>query len=131
MIQPPVAINLTVCEQLIVEEKTHNITLVNCFARLKVRKVPSGPYRLVFYARLTEGRRDVKLTLKVLHPSTLEAILERETSATFSHPFEELNIIFRGSISFPVAGRYQVNLLANGEIIAQRTLEIVIRKENS
>jgi hypothetical protein len=108
MIQRPVAIDLTVCEQLIVEEKTHNITLVNCFARLRVRQVPSPPHRLVIYARLTDGRGDGRITLKVLHPSTLEAISEKGTAAKFSHPFQEFNAIFRGSLSFPVEGRYHI-----------------------
>ncbi len=48
MIQPPGAIDLTVCEQLIIEEKTHNITLVNCLARLKVRQVPPHPSDWLF-----------------------------------------------------------------------------------
>lgn len=65
MIQRPLAVDLTVCEQLIVEEKTHNITLVNCFGRLKVRQVPTGSHRFVFYARLTDGLGNGKITLKV------------------------------------------------------------------
>jgi hypothetical protein len=131
MIQPPVAVNLTVCEQLIVEEKTHKITLVNCFARLTVRQVPSPPQRLVIYARLTGGRGDGKITLEILHPSTLEPILEQEKTAFFSHPFQEINAIFRGLLSLSAAGRYQVNLLVDGSIIAQRTLEVFVEEESS
>lgn len=55
MIQPPTAIALTVCEQVVVEEKTRNITLVNCLTRLRVQRIPSEPHRLVFYSRLTDG----------------------------------------------------------------------------
>ena len=58
MIQPPVAINLTVCEQLIVEEKSRNITLVNCLARLRGREIPSEPHRLVILAWITDGIGD-------------------------------------------------------------------------
>jgi hypothetical protein len=129
MIQLPVAIGLTVCEQLIVEERTRNITLVNCLARLRVQKVPSTPQRLVIYARLTDGLGDGKITLKVLHPNTLEELLKQDTRAKFSHPLQEFNAIFRGSFSFPVEGRYQINLLADGEFIAQRVLEVFVKKE--
>ena len=131
MLQRPVAIDLTVCEQLTVEEKTHNITLVNCFGRLKVRQVPTGPVRMVIYARLTDGLVDGKITVKVLHPNTLEELLSEDKSATFSHPFQEFNAIFRQSLSFPVEGRFQIQLLADGDTIAQRTLEVSVLKEMS
>lgn len=131
MIQPPVAINLIVCEQLIVEEKTHNITFVNCFARLRVRQAPSAPQRLVIYARLTDGLGEGKIALKVLHPHTLEELLIQEIPAAFSHPFREFNFVFRREFVFPVEGRYQISLLADGVIIAQRTLEVFAQKEPS
>lgn len=131
MIQPPVAIGLTVCEQVIVEEKTHNITLVNCFARLKVREVPSGSHRLVVYARLTDGRGEGKIRLELLRPDTLDEVLVQDISAAFSHPLQEFHAVFRGSVPFPIEGRYQVNLLADGELIAQRTFQVFVRKETS
>lgn len=131
MIQIPVAIGLTVCEQVIVEEKTRNITLVNCLARLRVREVPSTPQRLVIYARLTDGLGDGKVTLKMLHPDTLEELLIQNAAAKFSHPLQEFNAVFRGPFSFPVEGRYQINLFADGESIAQRVLDVFIKKETS
>jgi hypothetical protein len=40
-------------------------------------------------------------------------------------------IAFRGGFSFPVEGRYQVILSADGESIAQRTLEVSVKKEKA
>ena len=58
MIQSPVAIGLTICEQVIVEEKTRNITLVNCLTRLRVQEAPSEPHRLVIHAWLADDIGD-------------------------------------------------------------------------
>ena len=131
MIQLPVAIGLTVCEQVIVEEKTRNITLVNCLARLRVREIPSEPHRLVFYARLTDGIGDGKICLEILRPDNLDEFLSQEISAKFADPLQEFRAVFRGSLSFPVEGRYQVNLLANGVSIVRRTLHVSVKEEKS
>src|SRR5437762_129041 len=43
----PIAIGMVLCEQLIVEEGTHNVTPVNCF---NVREVEDVPDRATFFA---------------------------------------------------------------------------------
>lgn len=131
MIKPPVAIGLTVCEQLIVEEKTRNVTLVNCLTHLRVREVPSEPHRLVIYARLTDGLGDGKFRLEMSHPDTLDEILIQEVSATFTDPLQEVRAIFRGALSFPVEGRYQSSLLVDREVIASRVFDVYVTEENS
>ena len=37
MSQRPLVVGLLVCEQLIVEARTYNVTLVNCFTKRKQR----------------------------------------------------------------------------------------------
>ncbi len=129
MIQRPAATGLAVCEQVIVEEKTHNITLVNCLTRLRVKAVPSEPQRFIVYAWLTDGLGDGQIRLEVVRPDTLDELLTRDLPATFSDPLQEVRVLFRGSLSFPVEGRYQVRLLADGDIIAQRTVQVFVKKE--
>jgi hypothetical protein len=55
MKQLPVAVGLLVCEKLIIEKDTENITPVNCFRERLVRQFPSEPLTLVIYAILTNG----------------------------------------------------------------------------
>ncbi|HWG47179.1 MAG TPA: hypothetical protein VN688_30730 [Gemmataceae bacterium] len=131
MVKLPIAINLTVCEQVIVEEKTHNITLVNCLTRLRVREIPSEPHRLVVHARLTDGHGESRLRLQLTRLDTLDEISIQEATVKFSHPLQEFRADFRVVTAFPVEGRYQVTLLADGEMIAQRTLQVFTRKEES
>jgi hypothetical protein len=53
VLQSPTAIALSLCEQIIVEEITHNVTLVNCFTRLRVHELPSPPQSLIVFVSLT------------------------------------------------------------------------------
>ena len=65
MKQRPLAIGLLLCEQIIIEEKTRNVTLVNCFT---LRTVEQIPYALSFvaYAVLTDGAGEIPLEVRIL-----------------------------------------------------------------
>jgi hypothetical protein len=39
----------------VIEEKTRNISLVNCFTRLDFREFPSPPLSFTVYAALSDG----------------------------------------------------------------------------
>jgi hypothetical protein len=58
MIPRPIALGLTICEKIIVEEKTRNVTLVSCFSKLIVEGFPSPSQRFAVYAVLTDGLGD-------------------------------------------------------------------------
>ena len=55
MIQRPSAVRLTLCQVVIVEEQTRNVTPVNGFSRLAVEKLPSDPHEFIVFAILTDG----------------------------------------------------------------------------
>ena len=129
MIQRPAAVALSICEKVIVEEKTQNITLVNCLWRLGVQEVPSEPQRFIVYVWLTDGIGEGNIRVELLHPDTLEEILTWERRLTFSNPLQVFRAAFHGEVSFPVEGRYQVSLLVDGASIAQRTFDVYIDKE--
>lgn len=126
MIPRPVAIGLAVCEQVIVEEKTYNITLVNCFKRLYLREFPSPPQRFAVYTILTDGHGTRKIRLAVARLETLEDIYTRDIPVTFSDPLREVRLLFRPStLSFPAAGRYEISLLVDGDSLTRRVIQIV------
>ncbi len=52
---PPIALGLTLCEKVIIEERTRNATNVSTFTRLLVDGFPSSPERFAFAAVLTGG----------------------------------------------------------------------------
>lgn len=126
MTQRPVAVGLLLCEQVIVEEHTGNVTPVNCFSFRIAENVPgeSAPFTVVAF--LTDGIGKVTLKVTIERLDTLEEIYERETSVTFPEPLYRLRLIARVRGCFlPVEGDYTVNLLANGETIAQNRFRLL------
>jgi hypothetical protein len=126
MIQIPNAVGLTVCQQAIIEEGTKNVTLVNTFTRLAVKKFPTPPQQLVAHALLTDGIGTVKLSVIISRMDTLENIIVQSGDVTFTDPLHVRRPFARfPAVQFPVRGYYQVTLLANGEWVAQGTLKLV------
>jgi hypothetical protein len=126
MAQIPTAIGLLVCEQVIIEERTHNITLVNCFTLRKIGSFPSEPQRFAVFALLTDGQGDIDLKLVIERLDTGEEIFSQPRSLRFPDPLEEVRFLFRiTTCSFPVARRYDVVLFAEGHELARHRFNVV------
>jgi hypothetical protein len=127
MIQQPVAVGLAICEQVIVEEGTRNVTLVNCFNILRLRELPSVASRLVVHAALTDGLGDGRVSLVVNRLDTFEEIYARHARVSFTNPLQEVRLLFRPrKCSFPVPGWYQASLLVDGEFVAQQAFRVLV-----
>src|ERR1700730_521828 len=113
MKQRPVAIGLLACEQIIIEERTRNVTPVNCFTRRAVEHFPSEEVPFVVFAVLTDGAGEMPLEVRISRLDTLEEIYVRSVSCNFANPLQEIRCIVRiRGCSFPVSGYYQILLLA-------------------
>ncbi len=131
MSQRPAAIGLLVCEQVIIEEDTHNVTPVNCFAKRSFRQFPSEPSTFFVFAILNDGSGKVTLYVTVQRLDNLDQMRRVSREAVFRDQLEEVLCIVRmRNFSFPVPGAYEVSLFADGEIIAQRRFRIT-KKETS
>jgi hypothetical protein len=125
MNQKPVALGLHLCEQVIVEEKARNVTLVNCFTHRCVQLFPSEPITFHVVATLTDGIGEIPPELALQRLDTFEEIYRRSFSVRLANPLEEVQCIVRlRNHSFPVAGRYQAILLTGEDGLAQRTIRI-------
>jgi hypothetical protein len=125
MSQRPVAVGLLLCEQVIVEASTRNVTPVNCFHRRAVARFPSGPLPFVVFAILTDGLGQIPLELLIQRLDTLEQLYRYDFTCSFSDPLHEVRCMIRVlNCSFPVPGYYQVTLLAKKEIVGQRRFQI-------
>jgi len=130
MSQRPGVIGLLLCEQVIVEEKTRNITPVNCFTSRTVEQLPSETFPFIVFAILTDGAGEISLEVIIQRLDSLDEIYRSSLSFRFTNPLQEVRCIFRiRDCSFPVSGYYQVTLLADNESVAQRKFRIV-PKEN-
>jgi hypothetical protein len=125
MKQFPVAIGLLVCEQVIVEEDTKNVTPVNCFTRRAVSAFPTDPTNLVVVAFLTDCSGTMSLEVKIESLDNWDVVSRYGQEAKFEDPLREYRCIVRvRNVRFPAPGQYQVTLFADGEPIAQRKVSI-------
>ncbi len=125
MIQRPAAIGLLVCEQVIIEENTHNVAPVNCFARRSFRQFPSEPSTFFVFALLNDGNGKVALDATVQRLDNLDELRRVSVEVVFRDQLQEIRCMFRiRNFSFPVPGAYEVSLYADKEIIAQRRFRV-------
>lgn len=129
MIPLPIVHGLTLCEKVIIEEATRNVTLVNCFTKLAVERFPSPPRQFALHAVLTEGAGEGRIELVITRLDADEVVFRRQVSVQFGDRLGAVRVIFRvGGFSFPAGGRYQFTLLVDGDWLTQMTLRVVARE---
>jgi hypothetical protein len=70
----PTVIGLLVCEQVIVDKDTNNLSTINCFTRRNVKSFPSDPQRFAVVAFMTEAMGEVPIELTVQRLDNLDVI---------------------------------------------------------
>src|SRR5437762_9580561 len=113
MAKTPVAISVFLCERVIVEEGTRNITLVNCFRERRVNQFPSEVVQFSLFALLTDGMGTMPLVVSIQRLDTLDEIHRLTSQVKFASPLREYWCRPTIQPSFPVPGHYQASLLAN------------------
>lgn len=132
MSQRPAAIGILVCEQVIVEENTQNLTPVNSFRRRIVEQFPSEPFSFVVLAILNDGVGEIRLDLTISRLDLDEDVYKRSMVVRFGHQLQEGRCLFRiRDCSFPVPGAYEIALFADNELIAQRKIHLVKKARTS
>jgi hypothetical protein len=76
MKQRPIAVGVLLCEQVIVEEGTHNVTLVNSFTHRKVTSFPAT-FPFIVFASLTDGLGDGFLEVVIERLDSLEELYRK------------------------------------------------------
>jgi hypothetical protein len=129
MFPPPVVVGLTICEKVMVEQGTTNVTLVSTFTRLVVDEFPSPPQRFSLYAMLTEGLGDATKLLTVTNLETDGEVDRIKRNLRFPDRLEEVRLLFQiRERPFPVEGTYQITLLLDGEWLSERRLQVLGRQ---
>ncbi len=120
----PIPIGMVLCEQMIVEEGTRNVTPVNCF---NVREVEDIPGRATFYvlAWLADGMGEMPAELLVERLDNLEETFRVNQNLVFPDRLHDMRFAARiRGCPLPVAGHYQVSLIVDGERVAARKFRV-------
>jgi len=126
MAKRPVVIGLLLCEQVIVDEQTKYVTPVNCFTYRDVEQIPSEPVTFCVVAFLTDGLGDVRIEVVIRRlADEVDEVFQREAVFRFTDPLHTRRFTVRlRNFSFPSEGEYEVVLLADREMIAQRNFKV-------
>ena len=130
MSQRPLAVALLLCEQFIVDDKTHNVTPVNCFIRRVVDGPLDEPQSFAVFVLLTNGAGTMPAELEISRLDNEEAIYRMGFQVQFENPLKQVYCLLRiRRCVFPVAGTYEATLYVDGESIALRRF-VVDQKES-
>lgn len=126
MVPPPVALALTLCDLVIVEEGTRKVSLLGTFSTFRARSYPFAPSAFRVFAVLTDGQGQARIRLSVTSLATDEIIHSVEQPVAFPDRFAEVQVLFHlHQCRFPAAGGYQFSLFVDGEWVAHRRVRVV------
>jgi hypothetical protein len=121
----PVAVGLTLCDYLVIEEGTRKVSLVGYLVKLTAERFPFTPPPFYVFAALTDGLGDATIDLVVSRLDSLDELYARQLRVNFSSRLRERQVVFRISdCVFGAPGAYQFTLYVDGEWVAQRRLVI-------
>jgi hypothetical protein len=121
----PVAVGLTLCEKLIVEEGTRHESLINTFPRWIIGPFPSVSPPFCVVCVLVDGEGTGTIEIAILQESTTDPIYEVQYSARFPDRLREMRALFRvKGCRFPAAGLYLATISVDGEWVAQKRFQV-------
>jgi hypothetical protein len=130
MTPKPIALGLTFCDYVIVEEKTHKMSLVGTFANIAASRFPAVTQPFSIVAVLTDGLGPATVEVIATRLDTDHRILSRRMEIHFPNRLTEVGVHFRlKGCYFPSAGWYEFVLLVDSDWIAQRRLRLYQREE--
>ncbi len=132
MIPCPVTLGLTLCDYVIIEERTKKASLIGSFTGLAASQFPVTAQPFSVFAVLTDGHGDGIMDLVLTRLDTGEEVLAFQSRLHFPELLAEVRFLIRlRQCSFPAPGTYQFTLLVDGEWVGQRRFRVYQREEET
>ena len=132
MVPTPLSIGLTLCNSLIIEEGTRNLTHVGTFSGFRAADFPFRPAPSYVISTLIGGHGEGELGLTVTHLETDDELFALHRRLSFPDRLMQVIAVFRlGNCEFPEPGAYLMTLLMDGEWVAQRRFRVSFRESST
>src|SRR5260370_20272366 len=132
MVPTPIGLGLALCDRVMIEEGTRQLSLIGTFHRFHEPAFPFVPPPFYVYATLTGTEGDATVELTVTSLETEDAVYSFGRPVRFPDRFSEVRVRLRlTSIEFLEAGTYLFTLLVDGESIAHRRVRVYSTKDES
>jgi hypothetical protein len=122
----PVVKAFLVCDYVIHEQGTNKKSLVGIFHTIGTRRIPCRHGQLSIYSNITEAEGEYVFELLLVNLKDGSEI-GRGTTPPLRVPdrLETTEIAFKlQNVVFPTAGKYEFRLISNGDLIAQKEVEV-------
>lgn len=120
----PKCLAMMLCEQVIQDAQTKNLTLVNTFNRITTKPGKTRYPRLAVFVSLTNGHGQGQGALTITAPSG-EEIFRGEGQIVFPDPLAVVELTFDiRLLPLPEAGEYSIQFWCDGEPINQRKFSV-------
>ena len=125
MIPMPLALTLNVCDYVLIEETTRNVSLIGCFNGIRAPRFPFVRHPFCVFAAFTGGQGTADVELTVTHLESDEEVYALQREVQFPNRFVEVRILFRlAECEFPTPGAYLFTLLIDGDWAAHRRIHV-------
>jgi hypothetical protein len=131
MIKTPLVSGLMICEQVIIEATTNNVSLINCFTTRRFREFPTIPHQMAVVAQLADGVGQNLLELVLADLTSGDELDRISRQINFTDSLQKARAVFRfNELVFRHPGRYEVTLVSNREWLAQQTFSILEQEKS-
>ena len=127
----PVVLGLSLCDYVIVEERTRKVSLIGSFSGIAASRFPAVAQPFSVFAVLTDGLGDATIQLSILRLETDEEIFVYRAQLRFPNKLTEVSFHARlRECRFPGPGQYLFTLLVDGEWVSQRRIQVYLKGEH-
>ncbi|MFL5242811.1 MAG: DUF6941 family protein [Gemmataceae bacterium] len=132
MVPIPVALGMTLCDYVIIEEKTRKISLIGTFDSMVVDHTPVLANPFSIYSVLINGHGEGVVKVVVNCLETDEEVDFVRNQLNFPDRFVPVKVHFRLSrLTLPTLGWYEVSLLIDEEWVAQCRFHVKLKGKQS
>jgi hypothetical protein len=129
MVPLPKPLELHVCELVIEDAHTHNLTLVSMFTDRICERFPSDPVSFSVFCPLTDGNGRGTMMVEVSRFWTTRHAVRRRYPIEFPRRQSLVNVHIRlNNVRFPEPGLYNVSVAIDGELVAQKSINVRLRE---
>jgi hypothetical protein len=124
----PTAVAMVICDMVVRDEQTKNVSLIGLFNAVTGPKVPLRHDRMYVFVSLTNCHGDYECRLQCKSPDE-EVVFEATGKISLNDPLAvaDLNLELRGLV-FKVPGNYIFEFYCAGELLTMRRFSVIIKE---
>ncbi|MHC4471086.1 MAG: DUF6941 family protein [Planctomycetota bacterium] len=123
----PVVKAFLICDYVIHEQETNKKSCIGIFHQINASRFPCRHGQLAIYANITDALGDYAFHLSLVHLKDGKQIGTGSTpSLNIPDKLQTAELAFTlQNIVFPEPGKYEFHLMANDELIAQKSFHVL------